>query len=90
MTEVPLARLLRLISGTREQELSCTECFDRLSGYVDREVGAGDAARAMPELAHHLQQCGVCHEEYEVLCDLVRADAARAAPGDDPPDGPSA
>jgi hypothetical protein len=59
-----------------------------VSWYVDLEAGGGDAARAMPALAQHLHQCGVCHEEYEVLRDLARADVDGAPPVDDPPDLP--
>ncbi len=77
---------MRLISNTRDEELSCTECFDLISRYVDLEAVGGDVARAMPSLAQHLHQCGVCHEEYEVLRDLARADAAGVPSVDDPPD----
>jgi hypothetical protein len=75
-----LERLLRLIADTREQELSCTECFDQLAPYVDAEADGRDAAAVMPALAQHLRQCGVCREEYETLRDLARAD--------DPPSPP--
>jgi hypothetical protein len=79
---------MRLISDTRDEELSCTECFDLVSRYVDLEAGGGDAARALPALAQHLHQCGVCHEEYEVVRDLARADAEGVLSVDDPPNPP--
>ncbi|MGH7267092.1 MAG: hypothetical protein ACREMB_19920 [Candidatus Rokuibacteriota bacterium] len=77
---------MRLISDTRDDELSCTECFDLISRYVDLEAGGGDAAASMPVLAQHLRQCGVCHEEYDVLRDLARADTDGVPPVDGPPD----
>jgi hypothetical protein len=86
VSEARFERLVRLIAGTREEELSCTECFERLPPYVDLAAGGRDAAGAMPALAQHLHQCGVCREEYEVLRDLAREDAGEAAALDDPPD----
>jgi len=74
VSEARFERLVRLIADTREQELSCTDCFDGLAAYVDLEAGGGDAAAALPGLAQHLRQCGVCREEYEVLRDLARGD----------------
>jgi hypothetical protein len=74
VTDGRFERLVRLIADTREQELSCTECFDAIAAYVDLEAGGGDAAATLPALAQHLRQCGVCREEYEALRELARAD----------------
>jgi hypothetical protein len=61
---------LRNIYTTRESEISCTECFDLISRFVELEVAGEDAASRMPEIKHHLEQCRACREEYEVLRDL--------------------
>jgi hypothetical protein len=74
VSDTRFERLVRLISDTRDEELSCTQCFDLISQYVDLEAGGGNAAGSMPRLAQHLGQCGVCNEEYEVLRDLARTD----------------
>jgi hypothetical protein len=74
VSDTRFERLVRLISDTRDEELSCTQCFDLLSPYVDLEARGGDAAGSMPRLVQHLRQCGVCNEEYEVLRDLARTD----------------
>jgi len=81
VSEAWFERLVRLIADTREQELSCTDCFDGLAAYVDLEVGRGDAAGTWPGLAQHLRQCGVCREEYEALRDLAQADGPSSEPG---------
>src|SRR5687767_2954840 len=86
VSDARFERLVRLISDTRDRELSCTDCFDLLSRYVDLLVGGGDAAGAMPALAQHLHQCGVCREEYEVLRDLAATDDGVVTLDDDPPD----
>ena len=61
---------LRNIYETREEEISCTECFDLSSRYVELEIAGQDAAAQMPELRQHLNQCRACRDEYEALRDL--------------------
>ena len=70
-----LGRLLRNIAETDDDEISCTECFDLVSQYVDLEVAGTVSEQTLPGLKQHLQQCGVCREEYEILRDLVRLEA---------------
>lgn len=65
-----LERLLRNIYETREEEISCTECFDLVSSFVDLEISGKDAAAQMPQVKQHLNQCRACREEYEALRDL--------------------
>ena len=61
---------LRNIYETQSEEISCTECFDLVSPFVELEVSGGDAAAKMPQVKHHLNQCRACRDEYEVLRDL--------------------
>jgi hypothetical protein len=61
---------LKNIYKTRENEISCTECFDRVPRFIDLELAGEDAAGSMPELRHHLEQCRACRDEYETLRDL--------------------
>jgi hypothetical protein len=89
MTPRPLDRLLRQISETETDEISCSECFELLAGGVEHELTGGAATPLQARLAQHLGQCGVCREEYEVLRDLVRSgpvdprlDAGTPAPPD--------
>jgi hypothetical protein len=63
---------LKNIYETRENEISCSECFDLVSRYVELEIAGEDAAGKMPELRHHLNQCRACRDEYEALRDLRR------------------
>ena len=67
----PLERLLRQISETEIDEISCSECFDLLPVGVEHELSGAAATPVQARLARHLAQCGVCREEYEVLRDLV-------------------
>lgn len=65
-------RWIKRLQDTQEHEINCSECQDRISRYVDLELTADSAERQMPEVSHHLAQCGVCREEYLVLHDLAR------------------
>ena len=61
---------LQRIFHTQSEEISCSECFDLVSGYVELEL-AGDAPEdKFPEVKQHLGQCPACREEYETLRDL--------------------
>jgi hypothetical protein len=61
---------LKNIFETREEEISCSECFDLASRYVELEIAGQDAAAQMPELKQHLDQCHACRNEYETLREL--------------------
>jgi hypothetical protein len=61
---------LKNIHETQEQEISCTECFDLVSRFVELEIAGEDAAAKMPKVRQHLNQCRACRDEYEALRDL--------------------
>lgn len=91
MTPRPLDRLLRQISDTEPEEITCSECFDFLASGLERELAGQVTTPLQVRLAQHLGQCAVCREEYEVLRDFVRsapADPAleAGAPSTTPPD----
>ena len=63
---------LRNISETQHEEISCTECFDLVSRFVELEMAGGDVGTELPEVKQHLNQCRACRDEYEMLLDLAR------------------
>ena len=63
-------RWLRNIYETLDEEISCTECFDLVSRFVELEVSGQDAVARMPQVKQHLNQCQACRDEYEALRDL--------------------
>jgi hypothetical protein len=65
-------RWLQNIYHTQDEEISCSECFDSMSHFVDMEVAGEDAASKLPQIKQHLGQCRACREEYETLRDLTR------------------
>jgi hypothetical protein len=65
-------RWLQNIYQTQDEEISCSECFDSVSHFVDMEVSGENAASKLPQIKQHLDQCRACREEYEMLRDLRR------------------
>ncbi|MGE5263169.1 MAG: hypothetical protein ACM3S0_07285 [Acidobacteriota bacterium] len=75
-----LEQALRQVYDAEEKDILCSECFEQLDGYVDREIAGEEVARHHPEVKYHLEHCGVCGEEYETLRDLARLEAAGRMP----------
>lgn len=65
-------RWLKNIYETQDEEISCTECFDLVSRFVELEVSGENAAAKMPQVKQHVDQCRACRDEYETLRDLAR------------------
>ncbi len=63
-------RWLQNIHTTQDEELSCSECFDLLSHFVELELSGENAVEKMPAFKQHLEQCPACQQEYETLRDL--------------------
>ena len=74
---------LKNIYETQDEEISCTECFDLVSHYVELEVSGENAAAKLPQLKQHLDQCRACREEYEMLRDLARFENEGGIPPSD-------
>ena len=79
MSQSKFERIIHSLIETREEEISCSECFEQVSNYVDLEIAGEDVAKKMPQTRQHLGQCRVCREEYETLLDLARLEAAKDA-----------
>jgi hypothetical protein len=62
---------VKKILETEDEEISCSECFDLVSTYVEIELSGTITGPVMARLENHLKQCLPCREEYEVLRDLA-------------------
>jgi len=74
---------LQKIAHTQEDEISCTQCFDLISGYVELELTGGNPAVKMQQVSQHLHHCPACREEYETLRDLRRLEDRGESPSVD-------
>ncbi|MCP4536851.1 MAG: hypothetical protein GY832_06865 [Chloroflexi bacterium] len=68
-----LKQMVRVVIGTRPDELTCSECFEELDRFVEMTLAEKDAAEAMPLVEDHLRRCRDCHEEFEALLAVLRA-----------------
>ena len=79
MNHTQFLELLRAIFETRDDEIVCSEFFERLPQYVDLVLATADASRlgeaaeALPQVAHHILQCSECAEVFEALLEIERS-----------------
>jgi hypothetical protein len=65
--------LLQMIQATKEEELTCGDCLERLSEFVDHKLQNLQLDQALKEVEDHLASCGDCTEEYEMIRTAVEA-----------------
>jgi anti-sigma factor RsiW len=83
MTNKPLVEHRQLIAallGSAEPELTCEECFEQLDRYVDLQLTAADADRAVPGMRAHLIGCPACRDDHASLRELVATEDQLSAP----------
>ena len=62
-----VVKLVRVVAETREIEIGCDECFERLDVFAEMELSGVDASAAMPLVRDHLDKCADCHSKFEAL-----------------------
>jgi uncharacterized protein with von Willebrand factor type A (vWA) domain len=68
---------LRVLETASDDDVSCSEFYDKLDEYVEREVNGEDAAELMPFVRDHIDLCPECCEEYEALLDVLEKTAEK-------------
>jgi hypothetical protein len=74
--EEKMIGLVKMVANTKEVELSCDEVFELLDQYAEMVLRGEDVSEFMPDVKHHLDLCGECKEEYEVLYKILEATEA--------------
>ena len=67
LSDDEIRALLHLVRQTRDQELTCDECLDQLGSFAELNLKGRPAEEAHDLLRHHLQICGECQEEFDLL-----------------------
>lgn len=67
-----LQKLLRMLSLTRPREISCDEVYELMDHYVELQTRGENVQALMPLVAHHMQICPECREEYEALLQIIK------------------
>ena len=67
LTPEQIRGLVQLIGITRDEELSCNECLDRIAEFAECQLTGQPIPAALATVEHHLNLCAECREEYEAL-----------------------
>ena len=67
-----VAKLARVVAETRETEIGCDECFERLDTFVEADLAGSEARSAMPLVGDHLDRCADCRSTFEALLSALR------------------
>ena len=67
-----VVKLVRVVAETREVEIGCDECFERLDSFAETELSGLEASAAMPLVSDHLDKCADCRSTFEALLTALR------------------
>ncbi len=65
-------KLARVVAETREDEIGCDECFERLDRFAEAQLSGSGARSAMPLVGDHLDRCPDCRITFEALLTALR------------------
>jgi hypothetical protein len=68
-----VVRLARAMAETRETEIGCDECFEKLDVFAEAELSGSGPRSAMPLVGDHLDKCVDCRSTFEALLSALRA-----------------
>lgn len=81
MNRSPLERWLSAVLDTRDEEISCSECFEQAPTYVEAELVGKCGSEAYALFRQHLEQCCACREEYAALREVLLVEAGEGELG---------
>ncbi len=64
-------KFLNVLENLKHEGLTCSEMYEQLDEFVEREVKSHDAAKIMPLIQEHIDICPECCDEYEALLDIL-------------------
>ena len=68
-----VVKLVRVLAETREAEIGCDECFERLDIFAETELSGVNASAAMPLVDDHLDKCEDCRSKFQALLTALRS-----------------
>jgi len=68
-----VVKLVRVVAETREVEIGCDECFERLDSFAELALSGVEATVAMPLVGDHLNKCEDCRSKLEALLSAFRS-----------------
>ena len=67
-----LKKMLRAVIGTKDEEIGCDDCFEKLDNFIEMKLAGKSPEQAMPLVQDHLQRCKDCRQEYEALIEALQ------------------
>lgn len=74
LTPEAVVNLMQQLEATNEGQYSCAESYALLDEYVEHVASNEEAERIMPLVKAHLDACPDCHQEFEILLDILKGD----------------
>lgn len=68
-----LKNMLRAVIATKEVEIGCDDCYEKLNKFIEMEINGKSPEQAMPLVKDHLDRCKDCREEYEALLKAIQS-----------------
>jgi len=68
-----LKKMLRAVIMTKDREVGCGECYEKLDRFIEMKLEGRSPEQAMPLVKEHLDRCQDCREEYEALLDALQS-----------------
>jgi hypothetical protein len=68
--------LVGALELTQEQELGCDDVFEVIDQYAEAVIQGSDTKQLLPLVQQHLELCGECCEELEMLLEMMRLETA--------------
>lgn len=66
--------IMKIIFSTRDEDITCAECFDHIDEYVDMLRAGQEPEAVLPQVKSHLDQCSCCKHEFNALITILEAE----------------
>ncbi|HEY2990045.1 MAG TPA: hypothetical protein VGL11_20195 [Candidatus Binatia bacterium] len=67
-------RLIETVFAAKDDEILCSEFFEKLPRFVDLQIAKENAAELLADVHHHVHQCPECEEIYLALLEAVQSE----------------
>ena len=74
ITENQIETLLRFVSKTSDDEISCQTCEDQIAQFAESQLTGKEIPEALRAIEEHLKVCPECSEELEFIRCALESD----------------
>lgn len=69
-----IKRIMMMLEMTQDSECDCGQVYEILDEVAEMTAAGVDFSAELPLIKHHLEMCGACHAEYEMLTRIISPD----------------